>query len=126
MKLQKGISRKSKGKSYEKWFVNIPLDIITSLDWKVGDELGTTLNNGELILKSKGRDVIATKGTSKQLTYYERFVRVYTNLPLDERNLPIVVIDGEPFNWRRCNVEITGRTKLGERIGKKLMDLEII
>ncbi|NMA44549.1 MAG: hypothetical protein GX950_01935 [Candidatus Diapherotrites archaeon] len=125
MKLQKAVSRRNKGKSYEKWFVNIPSEQIKTLGWKVGDNIESTINNNELILKSKGTDIVKIKKQGN-LTYYERFVRVYNNLPLDERKLPIVVINGEAFTWYRCNVEITGRTKLGKKIGEKLIRLDII
>ena len=56
----------------------------------------------------------------------ERFFKIYSGLPLDERNNPIVVIDDEPINWKLAHEEISNETKRGEAILKMLIDLEII
>lgn len=125
MKLQKAVSRINKNKTYEKWFINIPTKTIKLAGWRVGEEIELTANHNELILKPKRINLIKTKNANK-LTYYERFVRVYNNLPLDERKLPIVVIQGETLSWSRCYVEIIGKTKLGKKIGEKLIKLDII
>jgi hypothetical protein len=45
-----------------------------------------------------------------------RFIKIYSFLPLEERNLTIVVIDGEPINWKRAYDEIKNKTPLGKRI----------
>jgi hypothetical protein len=56
----------------------------------------------------------------------ERFMKVYSYLPLEERKLTIVVIGGQPINWKRAYEEIKKETKLGEQIQKKLIKLNLI
>jgi hypothetical protein len=55
-----------------------------------------------------------------------RFMRVYSFLPLEERNLPILTIDNEPISWKRAHEEIKNKTKLGEKVFKKLVDKRLI
>ena len=42
-----------------------------------------------------------------------RFNRIYPNLPLPERSMPIVVLDGEPLSWSIVRLELN--TKIGEK-----------
>ena len=56
----------------------------------------------------------------------DRFFRVYSGVPTSERKLPIVVIDNKPINWDLAYEEIKNETKVGEKILKILIDLEII
>ena len=51
----------------------------------------------------------------------ERFMKVYAYLPLEERKLTVVVIDGEPVSWTRAWKEVQGKTDLGDCIVKKLV-----
>lgn len=60
------------------------------------------------------------------MTKAERFFKIYANLPLPLRNEIIVVIDGEPINWRVAHLEISNKTTLGETILGKLEALKII
>lgn len=55
-----------------------------------------------------------------------RFIKVYNNLPLQEREQTVVVIDDEPISWKMAQREISNRTELGDRILKKLKNLDII
>lgn len=55
-----------------------------------------------------------------------RFVNVYNSLPLAERNLPAVVIDGEAISWNLCYEEIKNNTELGKRIQVQLEQLKLI
>ena len=55
-----------------------------------------------------------------------RFVKVYNNLPLPERDLVCVVIDGDGITWRLAYEEIKKKTELGERIQAELERLELI
>lgn len=55
-----------------------------------------------------------------------RFVKVYNSLPLAERNLPCVVIDGEAVSWKLAYLEIKEDTELGKRIQEELIRLELI
>jgi len=125
MKLQKSVSNKTADKVYEKWFVNIPFKIINQVSWNAGDEIVATVNNGKILLDKQDKIKLKENKKSK-LTYYERFMKVYNDLPLDERKMPIVVIDHEAFTWSRCHKEINGRTKLGKIIGEKLIKLNFI
>jgi len=61
----------------------------------------------------------------------ERFLQVYSNLPINVRKEIILVIKGgdgkeTPISWNVAYIEIMNRTKLGETILKKLIQLEII
>ena len=56
----------------------------------------------------------------------ERFFKVYSGLPLEERNNPIVVINSEPINWKLAHEEINNETRRGEKILNILIDLKII
>lgn len=56
----------------------------------------------------------------------ERFFKVYSGLPIEERNNPIVIIENEPINWKLAYEEITNQTKRGAAILKILIDLKII
>lgn len=51
----------------------------------------------------------------------ERFIKVYSFLPLEERNLTVVVINEEPVNWKRAYEEIKNRTELGKNIYEMLV-----
>ena len=56
----------------------------------------------------------------------ERFMKVYSNLPLNLRRDILLVIDKEPITWNVAYLEIKGKTKKGNEILKKLMELKII
>ena len=56
----------------------------------------------------------------------ERFLAVYSNLPLNVRKEIILVIGDEPITWNVAYYEISGNTKLGSEILKKLDELKII
>jgi len=54
------------------------------------------------------------------------FKKAYSNLPDDERSQIIVLIEGRPYTWNRAYDEVEGKTKLGEKILKKMKQLEIL
>jgi len=56
----------------------------------------------------------------------ERFFKVYSNLPIEEREMPIVILDGEPISWRVAFNELSNNTERGKEILKKLIDLNLI
>lgn len=56
----------------------------------------------------------------------ERFMKVYSFLPIEERKLTVVIIDGEPVNWARAYKEINEDTPLGKKILKKLIEKRLI
>ncbi len=58
--------------------------------------------------------------------HLDQFMKVYSSLPLSERELPVVVIDNEPIGWNMACREIKNNTLLGDKIVKKLIELKII
>jgi len=56
----------------------------------------------------------------------ERFMKIYSFLPLEERKLTVILIDGEPINWARAYKEIRDKTPLGEKIFNKLVEKGLI
>ena len=55
-----------------------------------------------------------------------RFVKTYNNIPIAERNMVCVVINGEGVTWKLAYEYIKEKTELGERIQKQLEDLSLI
>ena len=62
-----------------------------------------------------------------------RFLRVYQNLPLNERRNTILVLDDigkapdkRPVSWDIAYLEISEETKIGEVILNKLIKLNLI
>lgn len=55
-----------------------------------------------------------------------RFVKVYNNLPLAERDMPAVVIDDEAISWKLAYKYIKENNPLGEKIQEQLEQLELI
>jgi len=60
------------------------------------------------------------------MNFRAKFLRIYANLPLNQRNEIVVVIDNEPMTWNAARVEIENDTKKGKEILQKLIDLQII
>lgn len=56
----------------------------------------------------------------------DRFIRVYSNLPIDIRKEIIVVVDGRPVTWNVAYEEIENETPLGKKIFHKILELELI
>ncbi|MBI2675720.1 MAG: hypothetical protein HYX24_04640 [Candidatus Aenigmarchaeota archaeon] len=56
----------------------------------------------------------------------ERFMKVYSYLPLEERKLTVLVMDGEPISWARAYKEIRDKTGLGDKILRKMAEKDII
>ena len=59
-------------------------------------------------------------------TLKSRFLKVYSNLPLEERQRPIVFIDDAPISWIMASREISEETDLGKKILNKLVELGFI
>ena len=53
MKLQKQLSRKTKGKTYPKYVMTIPPRNIEELGWKKGMELEVCVDDNKLIIQPK-------------------------------------------------------------------------
>lgn len=57
----------------------------------------------------------------------ERFLKLYSNLPINLRKDIILVLDEKgPISWDVAYLEVENKTKLGEQILKKLDELKII
>lgn len=57
----------------------------------------------------------------------EKFRKVWSTLPKEERKLPIVVIKDEVITWEKAYREIIlKKTNLGEKIQKKMEDLKLL
>ena len=63
---------------------------------------------------------------AQKKSYLDKFMKVFSNLPLVERNQVVVVIDDQPISWNMTYNEMRHKTKFGEKIGKKLVKLDII
>ena len=56
-----------------------------------------------------------------------KFLKVYSNLPINLRNDIILVLDEKgPITWNVAYIEINNNTKLGDEILKKLAKFKII
>lgn len=55
-----------------------------------------------------------------------KFNKAYSNLPTDERDEIIVIIDGRPYTWNRTYDEINSNTELGIRILNKIHKMGLI
>lgn len=60
------------------------------------------------------------------MDFRAKFLRIYANLPLNQRNEIVVVLDDEPMTWNAVRVEIENDTEKGKEILKKLIALQII
>ncbi len=57
----------------------------------------------------------------------EKFLKVYSNLPISLREEIILVLEEcGPITWNVAFIEINNETELGNKIIKKLSDLKII
>jgi len=56
----------------------------------------------------------------------DRFIKVYSNLPINLRNEVILVLPEGPITWNVAYMEINNATELGKKIIEKLIELKII
>jgi len=56
----------------------------------------------------------------------EDFFKIYSSIPIEERNNTVVVIEGKPISWVLAYQEIKNKTRLGQKILKILKSLGII
>lgn len=57
----------------------------------------------------------------------EKFMKLYSNLPLNLRKEVILILeDKQPISWEVAYIEIENKTKVGEKVLKKLAKLNII
>jgi len=55
-----------------------------------------------------------------------RFLKIYSNIPLNLRKEVIIVLDKEPITWSVAYVEVFNNTKKSTEILKKLDEMKII
>ena len=55
-----------------------------------------------------------------------RFMKVYSDLPINIRREVIAVINDDPISWNVAFLEIKNETELGEKILNKLVSLGFI
>lgn len=56
----------------------------------------------------------------------EKFLKIYSNLPIKTREEIIVVIEDKPISWNVAYIEVKNNTKLGEEILLKLKKMDIL
>lgn len=56
----------------------------------------------------------------------EKFLRIYSDLPIKTREEVIVVVNDDPISWNVAYREIKNRTALGTEILKKLKKMDIL
>lgn len=55
-----------------------------------------------------------------------KFLQIYANLPLNQRQEIVVVIDNEPLTWNAARIEIENDTEKGKQILEKLVEFGIL
>jgi len=55
-----------------------------------------------------------------------QFLKIYANLPLNQRNEIIVVLGEEELTWNEAKIEIANNTEKGKEILEKLVRLGIL
>lgn len=59
--------------------------------------------------------------------FREKFLKAYSNLPLNTRQEIILVLEGKgPITWGVAYLEIKNNTEIGKKILEKLNELELI
>ena len=57
----------------------------------------------------------------------EEFLKIYANIPINLRKEILLVLKGkEPITWNVAYIEIKNKTKKGQKILEKLIELKII
>ena len=56
----------------------------------------------------------------------EKFLQIYANLPLNQRQEVVVVIGSEPLSWNAAKIEVDNNTEKGKQILDLLIKLSII
>lgn len=55
-----------------------------------------------------------------------KFLQIYANLPLNQRQGVVVVIDNEPLSWNAVKLEVDQNTEKGKQILELLVKLGIV
>ena len=56
----------------------------------------------------------------------ERFLKIYSDMPLNLRDDIILVFEGKPITWNVAYLEIKNNTNLAQKILKELKELGLI
>ncbi|MBI2618274.1 hypothetical protein HYW58_02365 [Candidatus Kaiserbacteria bacterium] len=56
----------------------------------------------------------------------DRFIKVYSNLPINLRNEVVLVLQNKPITWNVAFLEVNSETETGKEIVKNLIELKII
>jgi len=56
----------------------------------------------------------------------QKFMGIYSNLPIKTRKEIVVVLDGEPISWDVAYKEIKNNTEMGKKTLKKMEELKIL
>ena len=56
----------------------------------------------------------------------ERFLKVYSNIPLNLRDEIILVFEGKPITWDVAYIEVKANTASGQKILTELAELDLI
>lgn len=56
----------------------------------------------------------------------EKFLSIYSNIPLNVRKEIVLVLEKEPITWNVAYIEVLNNTEKSRKILKMLMDLRII
>ena len=59
-------------------------------------------------------------------TLREKFLKVYSNIPLSLRDEIILVFEGKPITWNVAYLEIKANTEIGLKILQELKSLNLI
>ena len=58
--------------------------------------------------------------------YLDRFVKVFSNLPITQRDKVVIVVNGQPISWNVAYEQLRTGGDLSKEIAEKLIKLKII
>lgn len=58
--------------------------------------------------------------------YLDRFIKVFANVPITQREEIVVVVNKQPISWNLAYEQLKTNGDLSEEIGKKLIELKVI
>jgi len=70
--------------------------------------------------------VVATERLAQRADASDLFMKLYANLPLQERKQVVLVLENEPISWDVARAEITHNSKKGGLVLSKLLELKIL
>jgi len=70
--------------------------------------------------------IIYSRVLEAKMDIKTKFLQIYANLPLNQRNEIIVVIDNEQLTWNAVKIEVENDTPKAKEILEKLIKMGII